>query len=216
LRPWQFCNVGTLTKKLLRRTSCNDESFFMSENITGLILAGGQGRRMGGQDKGLVPYAGKPLIEHVLDTFSSQVDELIISANRNISTYSSYGYPVLSDDETLQLPAYSGPLTGIVTALNVCQTEWLACIPCDAVSLPENLVAKLHHHAKLASSYLAIVDDGERQQPLYNLIHKRLYADLHNYLLAGERRVMQWIRGNNATLVDFSGQRDVFLNVNQL
>jgi molybdenum cofactor guanylyltransferase len=188
----------------------------MSEKITGLILAGGQGRRMGGQDKGLIPYAGKPLIEHVLATFSSQVDELFISANRNLSSYASYGYPVLSDDESLQLPAYSGPLTGIATALKACQTEWLACIPCDALSLPENLVARLYQTAQSSASQLVIVDDGERQQPLYNLIHQDLYADLSSYLLSGERRVMQWVRRNNLTYVDFSAQRDVFFNVNQL
>lgn len=182
--------------------------------ITGLVLAGGLGRRMGGQDKGLVTYQNKPLIEHVLAAFGPQVSALQISANRNIKRYQQYGYPVWTDD-VQHIADFSGPLVGIATGLQHCQTDWLACVPCDAVSLPANLVARLYDAARQHATPLAIVHDGNRTQPLYAVIHRQLLPKLVAYLQADNQKVMAWMDDHQALQVDFSDQQAAFRNINR-
>lgn len=182
--------------------------------ITGLVLAGGLGRRMGGQDKGLVTYQNKPLIEHVLAAFVPQVSALQISANRNIKRYQQYGYPVWTDD-VQHIADFSGPLVGIATALQHCQTDWLACVPCDAVSLPPDLVTRLYDAARQHATPLAIAHDGNRTQPLYALIHRQGLPNLVAYLQAGNQKVMAWMDDYQALHVDFSDQQAAFRNINR-
>ncbi|MGV6809694.1 MAG: molybdenum cofactor guanylyltransferase MobA [bacterium] len=186
--------------------------------ITGLILAGGLGRRMGGHDKGLVTYQGKPLIEHVLPCLRPQVDSIIISANRNLAVYQQYQYPVVTD----RSGTFAGPLAGLEAGLAYCQaqqlSEWLFCVPCDALSLADPLVEHLWQalsHSQTAHS-IAIAHDGQRLQPLYALLHLHCLTDLSAYLHANQRKVMQWMQHQQALIVDCSDYADTFRNLNTL
>ena len=183
-----------------------------SSKITGLILAGGLARRMNGQDKGLILYQGRPLIEHLLSAFAPQVQSLIISANRNQTHYLQYSNQVYQDE----YGDFSGPLAGIATALKHCQTDWLACTPCDAISLPADFVQRLYQQAKQEQALIAIAHDGTRLQPLYALLHRSLLTDLENYLNNNKQRVTQWVMQQNPAITDFSENAGDFRNINCL
>ncbi len=184
-----------------------------SEQITAVILAGGEGSRMGGIDKGLLELNGQPLIEHVMARIAPQVAQLIISANRNLERYQSYGYPVITDQMTDK-----GPLAGILSALQHCQSDWLLTIPCDTPRIPIDLVARMRNAAdqttqqKLAAIYSA--HDGEQLQPLFSMIHRDLTTSLQDYLAAGNRKVARWLMQQGYVAVDFSDQADAFANIN--
>lgn len=190
--------------------------------ITGLILAGGLGRRMGGKDKGLVCYHGKPLIEYVLPSLRSQVDTIIISANRNLNAYQRYHYPVVTD----RCGSFAGPLAGIEAGLAYCKaqqlSDWLFCVPCDALSLADPLVEHLWQalcqtNAQSSTKIsIAIAHDGQRVQPLYALLHLDHLADLSIYLHANNHKVMQWMKNQQALMVDCSLYADTFRNLNYL
>jgi molybdenum cofactor guanylyltransferase len=182
------------------------------DNITGVILAGGLARRMNGQDKGLINYQGRALIEYILSDFKSQVSTCMISANRNIARYQAYNYPIYTDE----IGDFSGPLAGIATALRHCKTDWLAYIPCDAYCIPHDLITRLSQAQQQTQAKLCIVDDGQRLQPLYALIHISLLSDLEDYLNQGKRRVMQWTQAQALAIVDFSDQQALFRNINTL
>ncbi len=158
----------------------------MHELVTGLILAGGQGSRMGGRDKGLVEYQGKPLIDHVLGCIAPQVDELLISANRNAEEYARRGYAVVADT----LPDFQGPLAGVLEGLNAAQHEWLLSVPCDMPHLPPDLLARLLSGRN--ASPIVIAEDAERTHPAVMLMRRSLAADLVAYLQSGQRAVHQF------------------------
>ena len=116
----------------------------MRDRITGLILAGGRARRMGGQDKGLIPLAGRPLIAWVIEALRPQVGSILISANRNQAAYAAFGYPVIGDEAGgPDLTGFQGPLAGIAAAMTLAQTPWLLTLPCDTPLLPADLAARL-------------------------------------------------------------------------
>lgn len=151
--------------------------------ITGLILAGGQGSRMGGRDKGLVPYRGKPLIDHAIACLAPQVDELLISANRNLEEYGHRGYPVIGDS----LPDFQGPLAGVLAGLRAARHEWVLTVPCDMPQLPKQLAERL-----LAASRgvgIVVADDGLRIHPAVMLARASLAQALADYLASGKRSV---------------------------
>jgi len=184
----------------------------MNEKITGIILAGGRGSRMGGIDKGLLEFEGKPLVAHAINRIDAQVDQLIISANRNPEIYRSYGYPVVNDE----FNDFQGPLAGILAAGKSANTELLLTVPCDTPKLPSNLRDKLlsellKHHAEIA-----IAHDGQRSQQLCMLLKTSLLDDMENYLKKGERRVISWIKSHKWTEVDFSDAPKAFRNINKL
>jgi molybdopterin-guanine dinucleotide biosynthesis protein A len=167
------------------------------EAVTGLILAGGAGSRMGGADKGLIEYRGKPLIAHVIERFAPQVDRLIISANRNLERYRAFGYPVVSD----ATPERLGPLAGIAAGLRVCATPWLAVAPCDGPALPDDLVARLLAASKTAP--LAIAATAEGLQPAYLLCRSDCLPALEAYLASGRHTLRDWCRLQQAVIVPF-------------
>ena len=178
--------------------------------ITGLILAGGAGRRMGGVDKGLLSCAGRPLIERVWARFAPQVGVLLISANRSQARYAALGAPVIGDE----LAGFQGPLAGLAAALRHCATPYLACVPCDAPNLPLDLVARL-------AAGLATVDDataavacvGGRRQPTFLLCHRSVRGVLEDYLAAGGRRAGAWLVDLGAVEVGFDNAA-AFANLN--
>lgn len=151
--------------------------------ITGLVLAGGQGSRMGGQDKGLVPYRGRPLVDHVIERITPQVDELLISANRNLDDYARRGYPILPD----VLPDFPGPLAGVLAGLQAASHEWVLVVPCDMPQLPDDLAVRLQ--AASRGFAVVIADDGMRIHPAVMLVHTSLAQVLAAYLASGKRSV---------------------------
>lgn len=158
--------------------------------ITGLLLAGGRGSRMGGADKGLLPLHGEPLARHVLRRLRPQVGSLLISANRHADEYARLGAEVLADDEP---EAYAGPLAGIATGLRACPTPWLLCVPCDAPFLPPDLAQRLGAAAGAADCPAAIACAAGRRQPVFALLRRELAGSLHEFLHAGGRKVETWL-----------------------
>lgn len=171
----------------------------MGEIVSGLILAGGKGRRVGGADKGLLDYRGKPLVAHVIERLAPQVGRLLISANRNLDAYRSFGHPVLTDltDERL------GPLAGIQAGLAASETPWLVVCPCDCPKLPDDLVARLLTAAEARGAALAVAVTSQGIQPAFQLCRRELLPELKICLAAGERRVGAWCRAQNAVEVSF-------------
>jgi molybdopterin-guanine dinucleotide biosynthesis protein A len=147
----------------------------LSEHITGLILAGGRAQRMGGIDKGLIPFHGKPLIESSISRLKPQVSTILINANRSITKYSHYGYPVLMDET----PDFSGPLAGFSVGLKHCKTPYLLTSPCDSPLLPANLAEKMAHQLEDHDLELVFAsskeDDGKTwSQPVFCLMKSDL------------------------------------------
>jgi len=180
-----------------------------TSQITGLILAGGAGRRMGGTDKGLLDYQGRPLVAHVLERLSPQVGSLLISANRNLDVYAQFGHPLVSDDQ----PDYPGPLAGLAAGLAVCPGEWLVCVPCDCPALPLDLVKRLLAPAQDRSAAIAVATTGGRMQPTFQLCRRCLLPALLAYLASGERKVGGWCHAQSAIEVDFA-DTPAFRNLN--
>ena len=149
---------------------------------------------MGGADKGLIDYRGRPLIEHVIERLRPQVDTLLISANRNLETYRRYGFPVLTDRTEERL----GPLAGIQAGLEACTTPWLLVCPCDCPHLPLDLVERL---LAAKASTLAVAATPNGLQPGFQLLRRELLPALVEYLSRGERRVGGWCRTQAAVEV---------------
>ena len=185
--------------------------------VTGLVLAGGRGARMGGVDKGLQPWRGRPLAAHAVARLAPQVAGVMISANRNAAAYAALAARVLADEQ----PDFPGPLAGILAGLRAAPTPWLAVVPCDAPRLPADLVARLA--AGLADGAGGAVarrthaDGRQRLEPVCCLLSTALVDDLAAALAAGQRKVEAWV-ARHAVPVDFDrpGDADAFANFNTL
>ena len=178
--------------------------------VTGVILAGGRATRMGGQDKGLLPLAGKAMVQHVIGALEPQVADIIINANRHRAEYAGYGYRVLPD----LLEGYCGPLAGIATALRAARTSYIVTAPCDSPFVPADLALRLHRMLSQEAADIGIAHDGKRLQPVFALIRCSLLGSLLCYLHEGERKVEPWYRQQPHVLCDFSDTPEAFINVN--
>jgi len=182
-----------------------------NENVTGMILAGGKARRMGGLDKGLVELNGQAMIQYVLDVLKPQVKQILINANRNVSAYKKFGYPVVSD----QLEDFQGPLAGIAASMEVAETKYICTCPCDGPLIAKDLVSRLFSEVnKDNDTKIAVAHDGKRLQPVYALIDCELLTSLIDYLKSGERKIDRWYTQHNFKAVDFSDRQDCFININ--
>jgi molybdenum cofactor guanylyltransferase len=179
-------------------------------DITALVLAGGKGRRMGGRDKGLLPFGDKPLVGHVLDAIAPQVGALLISANRNQADYRRFGYPVLADP----LDDFQGPLAGFLAGLEQMQTAYLLTLPCDGPVVVDDLAGRLASGLTAADAEIAVAHDGRRLQPVYALLHRRVLPGLRIALQEGERKIDRWYPRNRWVTVDFSDVPEQFDNIN--
>lgn len=179
------------------------------DKVTGLILAGGEGRRMGGADKGLIAYRGKPLVAHVIERLAPQVDALQISANRNLEDYLDFGYPVVTDASSERL----GPLAGIAAGLQACETPWLLVCPCDSPALPADLASRLLQGAIEAKASLAVAITEKGMQPTFQLCRRDCLPALTDYLAMGERKVRGWCLAQKAVEVFFQDTA-AFRNLN--
>jgi molybdopterin-guanine dinucleotide biosynthesis protein A len=178
--------------------------------ITGLVLAGGQARRMGGVDKGLIEVAGRPMIEHVLAVLAPQVGRVLINANRSLERYAGYGHRVVTDS----LAGFQGPLAGVVSALEVTETDFLLTAPCDSPLLAPDLAQRMFDALSGAQAELAVAHDGSRQQPVFLLLRRPLVADLGEFLAAGGRKIDQWFSRHRLAEADLSHRPESFINVN--
>lgn len=179
-------------------------------DITGVILAGGRGRRLEGKDKGLLPIQGKAMIEFVIAAIKPQVGDILINANRNEQAYARLGYPVINDT----MAGYCGPLAGVVSALENSKTDFVATVPCDCPRLPDDLVSRLIHALQTENTRVSVAHDGERLQPMFGLLHRDLLPALKAYLTAGERKADNWYRQQKAAMADFSDIPQAFININ--
>jgi molybdopterin-guanine dinucleotide biosynthesis protein A len=181
----------------------------MHAQISGLVLSGGAGRRMGGRDKGWVEWQGRPLIEHVLVRLHPQVAEVFISANRNRDRYASLDAEVFGDAAGAEV--YPGPLAGIAAGLVRVRTDWLLVVPCDAPHLPLDLADRLAAARGAARAAVARTEQGV--EPLFCLLSRDLAGEANAALRSGEGSVHRWLAGLNAVAVDFDDARS-FTNVN--
>ncbi len=203
-------------------------------HITGVILSGGAGSRLGGLDKGLQNYKGKALIEHVIEKLSVQVDDLILCVNRNHQQYEQYGYPLVNDmpysinniknkNNPANQSSYQGPVAGITSALKfISQSESTKPVishsvlvsSCDSPTLPLDYAARLINAMTNNNTSSAVVHDGNRVQNLHCLIHSSAWASLSEFYQNGERAMYQWHKKNGSIEVNFSDQAACFLNLN--
>ena len=184
------------------------------EQITGLILAGGRAQRMGGIDKGLIPFLSKPLIESAIQRLGSQVGPILINANRNITKYASYGHPVIMDEA----PDFSGPLAGFAAGLKVCVTPYLLTAPCDSPLLPTNLGIKLATEMTRGDFQLVYASTKETDgkvwaQPVFCLMRTDLQEPLEVFLQKGDLKIDRWFRELRSSTVVFDDAQ-AFANVN--
>ncbi|MFP5464932.1 MAG: molybdenum cofactor guanylyltransferase MobA [Gammaproteobacteria bacterium] len=177
--------------------------------VAAVILAGGQGLRMGGADKGVLNYQGHPLIEWVLAALAPQVGQLVISANRNLDAYAAYGYRVLPDT----LPDYPGPLAGVLAALEAVDADWLLVVPCDTPHLPADLALRLLGAAQVEGVPLAVAADAGRVHYSCFIVRTDQRDQLAAYLARGERAVRHWQAGLASTTVRFDAA--CFANINR-
>ena len=176
--------------------------------LTGAILAGGKGRRMGGIDKGLITLAGQYLYEKTLVRLKPQVDHIIINANRNIERYEKSGYPVISD----KFGYYDGPLAGMITCMEKSKTEWLLFVPCDTPMIPINLAKHLwDEHGNKTIAYAC---DAFRAHPTLCLINKSQIEPLTQYILNGNRKILLFFQQQKAQAVHFYNEKNAFDNLN--
>jgi len=180
-----------------------------ADPVTGLVLAGGQSRRMGGRAKGLLPLRGRPMIAHVLERLVPQVDHVLINANGAQEDYGSFGHPVIGDITG----GFAGPLAGLQAGLRACATPLLASVPCDAPYLPQDLVDRLRTALAESSASIAVAACGEFIQPTFMLCRTDVLDELERYLAGDGRRLQTWLAAMNAKQVTFPDER-AFANVN--
>jgi molybdopterin-guanine dinucleotide biosynthesis protein A len=180
--------------------------------ITGLVLAGGRGARMGGADKGWVVHDGEPLVHRVLRRFAPQVGSVLISANRNVDAYRALADVVTDSEQDLTLEPYPGPLAGVYAGLQRAATEWVALVPCDAPMLPPDLVTRLA--SAIGDRAVACPLAAGRRQPVFALVRRSSVASLRGFLAAGGRAMHRWFETLDVIDVAFDDDA-AFSNVNE-
>lgn len=190
-----------------------------SGGITGIVLAGGRARRMGGLDKGLQSFRGRALIEWVLERLAPQVDEVLISANRNLDAYGRFGYRVVRDEPgeisaALVPDGFPGPLAGVQAGFRAASHPWLLTVPCDAPLLPRDLAFRLRRDLEKSGALCAVASTGGRSQPVFSLTSRALASPLEGYLAEGGRAVQGWQRSVRAIEVAFDDDASGFAPLN--
>ena len=185
------------------------------QKISGIILAGGQGRRMGGTDKGLQLLRGKPLVAWVLERLAPQVDELLISANRNLDAYAHIGYRVISD-ETSSIEKFAGPLAGLQQGLKEAIHPLVLTAPCDSPFLPTDLAQRLHTSLKRENAQLAVAKTFDQPHPVFCLCRQDVLPHLSAFMETGGRKFDAWYSTLKVTEVNFDDEAEAFGNINTL
>jgi molybdenum cofactor guanylyltransferase len=186
--------------------------------VTGLILAGGLGKRMSsdgsGTDKALMPFGNSTMIASVIQRFMPQVDKLIINCNRRLDDYKQLA-PLNTEFVQDEIEGFAGPLAGLHAGMKVCTTEWILMVPCDSPFLPLNLAANLVDAATASSSDIATVKTPIQTHPVFVLAKLSLLDSLSDYLQSGERKIDRWYKRHSVIEVEFSDE-NAFANINTL
>jgi molybdopterin-guanine dinucleotide biosynthesis protein A len=178
--------------------------------VSGLILAGGQGRRMGGVDKGLQALRGRPLVAWVLERLKPQVTEVIINANQHQAEYAQLGCRVVGDE----IGGFAGPLAGLQAGLKANVHPFLVTVPCDSPFLPSDLVARLHAALVANHADLAVAKTGDQPHPVFALVRESLAGHLQQFLAGGGRKIDAWYASLKVVEVAFDDEADAFSNIN--
>jgi molybdenum cofactor guanylyltransferase len=176
--------------------------------ITGIILAGGTARRMGGIDKGLLLCRGQPLAFHALKAMETITGSICISANRNQARYAVFGYPVVSDTVT----GFAGPLAGLLAGMKSSDTPCVLSIPCDCPFISAEILTRLRDAS--ADAEIVTLHDGSRTHPVFMRVNCALADSLENYLAQGQHKVIAWIEQHRHLIVDCSDQTSCLRNIN--
>jgi molybdopterin-guanine dinucleotide biosynthesis protein A len=179
-----------------------------TEKISGIVLAGGQGRRMGGVDKGLQPLGGKTMIEHVIARLAPQTDEILINANQNLESYAKFGYPVVPD----MTGGFAGPLAGLQAGLHAVKHALVVTAPCDSPFLPPDLVARLR--SAMGANDLAVAKTGAQAHPVFAMVRRDILDHLTAYLTSGGRKIDAWYATLKVVEVAFDDEAEAFSNIN--
>ena len=178
--------------------------------MSGIVLAGGLGRRMGGVDKGLQPLRGKAMVEHVLARLLPQVDEILINANQNAETYAKFGHRVIADD----IGGFAGPLAGLHAGLKAARNPLVVTVPCDSPFLPADLVSRLNREMK--DHDISVAKTGAQAHPVFALVRKSVLQNLEAFLAGGGRKIDAWYSSLKHVEVLFDDEADAFRNINTL
>jgi molybdopterin-guanine dinucleotide biosynthesis protein A len=178
--------------------------------ITGVLLAGGRGRRMGGKDKGLILFKGRPLSSYALEALDSVAGHILINANRNLEAYARFGYPVIAD----RTDGFYGPLAGLLSAMRAAETPYVLTVPCDSPLVTGRLLERLCRTMQETGAELCAAHDGERLHPVFLLAERRLADSLERYLAGGRRKLDRWLEQHRLVLADFSDHPELFANIN--
>lgn len=180
------------------------------DQITGAILAGGMGRRMGGVDKGLVEVSGKPMVAWTLAALVPQVGRVLINANRSQDAYAAFGLPIVED----QHQGFQGPLAGLHAVLSATDSPFVAIVPCDTPRLPADLIDRLGQALERDNSEIAVAEAGGRVHTLHGLFRRELLNDLTQALSAGQRKPDAWYATRRWSRVNFDDRAWAFDNIN--
>jgi molybdopterin-guanine dinucleotide biosynthesis protein A len=178
--------------------------------ICGLVLAGGQGRRMGGVDKGLQLLHGRPLIKHVIERLHPQVNSVLINANQNLDRYAEFGCPVVAD----RISGFAGPLAGLDAGLHATVAPLIVTVPCDSPFLPHDLVARLAAQRDAIDADIAVARTGDQPHPVFALVCTRVRSHLADFLTRGERKIDRWYASLKVVEVAFDDEAQAFANIN--
>lgn len=181
-----------------------------ASEVTGIVLAGGQGRRMGGVDKGLVDLDGRAMIEHVLARLRPQVGAMVVNANQNRERYAAFGYSVIADE----VGGFAGPLAGLHAGMSVATTPYVVTVPCDSPFLPLDLVARLAGGIEADGAQLAVARTFDQPHPVFALVRRDVLAHLTAFLRAGGRKIDVWYASLRVVEVAFDDCAEAFRNIN--
>jgi len=181
-----------------------------SSLVTGVILAGGLGRRMGSVDKGLQPLRGKPMVAWVIERFAPQVDEVLINANQNLERYAALGHRVIPDE----IAGHAGPLAGLHRGLTEAAHALVATVPCDSPFLPRDLIARLRVALELQGAEIAVARTGDQPHPVFCLCRRSVLPGLADFLAGGGRKIDAWYADLKVIEVAFDDQPHAFSNIN--
>lgn len=197
----------------MRENSANPETRKtnpITAKITGVILAGGQGRRMGTADKGLKVLRGKPMVQWVIERFAPQVDEVLINANQNLEAYARFGYRVIPD----KIDGFAGPLAGLQRGLVEARHGLIATVPCDSPFLPRDLITRLHSAMEQKDVEVAVAKTGDQPHPVFCLCRKQVLPGLTAFLGGGGRKIDAWYATLKVAEVPFDDEASAFSNIN--
>jgi len=178
--------------------------------ITGIVLAGGQGRRMGGVDKGLVELDGKPLVAHALARLAPQVGAMLINANQNVERYAAFGLPVVQD----AVGGFAGPLAGLHAGMTLAATTHVVTVPCDSPFLPHDLVSRLAAALAQEDAQLAVARTFDQPHPVFALVRRDVLPHLAAFLAGGGRKIDAWYATLRVAAVQFDDCEQAFRNIN--